>query len=115
MNALSKRTAVETASSAGNHSNAHGSNSLSRKDFERLAKFINSYSGIKMPPNKLTMVEGRLRRRLKAGLRDGVSLGRGTGLQRTVLAAQRSIAALGVFAAHEEGQQVLEAPAFRSP
>lgn len=45
---------------------AHGGNSLSRRDFEKLAKFIQGYSGIKMPPNKLTMVEGRLRRRLKA-------------------------------------------------
>jgi chemotaxis protein methyltransferase CheR len=39
---------------------------LSRKDFDRLAKFIHGYSGIKMPPNKITMVEGRLRRRLRA-------------------------------------------------
>jgi len=61
MNAISKNTAVGTASGSGSHAN-----SLSRKDFEKLAKFIQSYSGIKMPPNKLTMVEGRLRRRLKA-------------------------------------------------
>lgn len=47
------------------HGNSHG-NSLSRRDFDRLGKYIHSYSGIKMPPNKLTMVEGRLRRRLKA-------------------------------------------------
>ncbi len=32
----------------------------------RLARFISGYSGIKMPPNKITMVEGRLRRRLRA-------------------------------------------------
>jgi chemotaxis protein methyltransferase CheR len=42
------------------------SDALSRKDFDRLAKFIHDYSGIKMPPNKITMVEGRLRRRLRA-------------------------------------------------
>jgi len=59
MNAISSSTAVAAPSGSGH-------NSLSRKDFEKLAKFIQGYSGIKMPPNKLTMVEGRLRRRLKA-------------------------------------------------
>jgi len=39
---------------------------LSRRNFERLAKYINSYSGIQMPPTKLTMLEGRLRRRVRA-------------------------------------------------
>ncbi|MCF6369905.1 CheR family methyltransferase [Rhizobium halophilum] len=38
---------------------------LSRRNFERLAKYIYDYSGIKMPPNKVTMLEGRLRRRLR--------------------------------------------------
>jgi chemotaxis protein methyltransferase CheR len=67
MNAITKNTAMATAagSTRESHGSAHG-NSLSRKDFEKLAKFIHGYSGIKMPPNKLTMVEGRLRRRLKA-------------------------------------------------
>jgi chemotaxis protein methyltransferase CheR len=67
MNAVTRSTAVVSVSSSGRefHGSSHG-NSLSRKDFEKLAKFINGYSGIKMPPNKLTMVEGRLRRRLKA-------------------------------------------------
>lgn len=41
------------------------SDRLSRRDFSRLAQFINGYSGIKMPPNKITMVEGRLRRRVR--------------------------------------------------
>src|SRR5260221_8949635 len=40
---------------------------LKPRDFEKLAKFIHGYSGIKMPANKLTMVEGRLRRRLREG------------------------------------------------
>ncbi len=61
MNAITRNT----ASAGSGNPNSHG-NSLSRKDFEKLAKFIQGYSGIKMPPNKLTMVEGRLRRRLKA-------------------------------------------------
>lgn len=43
-----------------------GSSGLSRRDYERLGRFIQGYSGIKMPPNKITMLEGRLRRRLRA-------------------------------------------------
>nr|WP_246781450.1 CheR family methyltransferase [Rhodoblastus sphagnicola] len=39
---------------------------MSRGDFQRLAEFINAYSGIKMPDSKLSMLEGRLRRRLRA-------------------------------------------------
>lgn len=39
---------------------------LSPKDFRRLAAFIQEYSGIKMPEAKKTMVEGRLRRRVRA-------------------------------------------------
>jgi chemotaxis protein methyltransferase CheR len=40
---------------------------LTPRDFARLASFIHGYSGIKMPLNKLTMLEGRLRRRLRDG------------------------------------------------
>jgi chemotaxis protein methyltransferase CheR len=39
---------------------------LSRRNFDRLARLISDYSGIKMPPTKATMLEGRLRRRLRA-------------------------------------------------
>ncbi len=39
---------------------------LSAKNFRRLSAFVNSYSGIKMPDGKQTMLEGRLRRRLRA-------------------------------------------------
>jgi chemotaxis protein methyltransferase CheR len=39
---------------------------ISKRNFEKLAQFIYDYSGIKMPPTKLTMLEGRLRRRLRA-------------------------------------------------
>ncbi|MDB5526338.1 MAG: cheR-2 [Rhizobium sp.] len=39
---------------------------ISKRNFDRLAKFIYEYSGIKMPSTKLTMLEGRLRRRLRA-------------------------------------------------
>lgn len=39
---------------------------LSKRNFDRLARFIFEYSGIKMPPSKATMLEGRLRRRLRA-------------------------------------------------
>lgn len=38
---------------------------LSKRNFEALSKFIYRYSGIKMPLNKATMLEGRLRRRLR--------------------------------------------------
>ena len=39
---------------------------LSQRNFHRLASFIESYSGIKMPHTKVTMVEGRLRKRVRA-------------------------------------------------
>jgi len=39
---------------------------LGERDFRRLADFIQTYSGIRMPPNKMTLVEGRLRRRVRA-------------------------------------------------
>lgn len=39
---------------------------MSPADFRRLADFINGYSGIRMPPSKRVMVEGRLRRRLRS-------------------------------------------------
>lgn len=39
---------------------------ISKRNFDKLARFIYDYSGIKMPPSKLTMLEGRLRRRLRA-------------------------------------------------
>ncbi len=48
-----------------------GSGRLRRQDFARLAAFIEDYSGIKMPPTKITMVEGRLQRRVRAtGMRE---------------------------------------------
>lgn len=38
---------------------------LQQRDFQRLARYISEYSGIKMPLAKKVMVEGRLRRRLR--------------------------------------------------
>lgn len=38
---------------------------LSHRDFQQLAKFINGHCGIRMPPAKKVMVEGRLRRRVR--------------------------------------------------
>lgn len=38
---------------------------LRQSDFRRLAAFIQDYSGIKMPPAKITMLEGRLRQRVR--------------------------------------------------
>jgi chemotaxis protein methyltransferase CheR len=43
-----------------------GIDRLSQRDFEKLASIIQGYCGIKMPPTKKTMVEGRLRRRMRA-------------------------------------------------
>lgn len=45
---------------------AYEGDHISPRNFDLLAKFIYAYSGIKMPQSKLTMLEGRLRRRLKA-------------------------------------------------
>lgn len=39
---------------------------LSGHDFRRLAEFIQARSGIRVPPTKKTLVEGRLRRRVRA-------------------------------------------------
>lgn len=39
---------------------------LSERNFRRLAEFVHGYSGIRMPPTKKTMLEGRLRRRVRA-------------------------------------------------
>ena len=39
---------------------------LAEDEFARVAKFIQSTTGIKVPPSKKLMVEGRLRRRVKA-------------------------------------------------
>lgn len=39
---------------------------LSKRNFDALARYIYDYSGIKMPVTKITMLEGRLRRRLRA-------------------------------------------------
>lgn len=39
---------------------------LSQRHFRQLASFIEEYSGIKMPPVKKVMVEGRLRRRVRS-------------------------------------------------
>jgi chemotaxis protein methyltransferase CheR len=44
---------------------------LTAANFKRLAQFVQAYSGIKMPPTKKTMLEGRIRKRVRArGRRD---------------------------------------------
>jgi chemotaxis protein methyltransferase CheR len=60
-------TAAQVSEARGTSSSSLlGAGGLVRRDYDRLARFIQNYSGIKMPPNKITMVEGRLRRRLRA-------------------------------------------------
>lgn len=44
----------------------YGEDRISDRNFKRLAAFIYDYSGIKMPPSKRTMLEGRVRRRLRS-------------------------------------------------
>jgi len=53
---------ITNMSSLGNYFNAE----LGNKEFDRLSKFIMSEYGIKMPPEKKIMLQGRLQRRLKA-------------------------------------------------
>lgn len=45
---------------------------LSRRDFDRIARYIYAQAGIRLPPAKLTMIEGRLRRRVRATGRDSL-------------------------------------------
>jgi chemotaxis protein methyltransferase CheR len=61
MNALA-REPVEASSAEARA----GLDTLSDKNFKRLAELIHGYSGIKMPSGKRTMLEGRLRRRMRA-------------------------------------------------
>jgi chemotaxis protein methyltransferase CheR len=42
-----------------------GIDRLRQTDFRRLATLIQDYSGIRMPPGKITMLEGRLRHRVR--------------------------------------------------
>ncbi len=50
----------------GSQSSFHNANiNLSGKDFERVAIFIGDYVGIQLPESKHTLVEGRLRKRLR--------------------------------------------------
>lgn len=56
----------ETAIAAAMPSPAPGSDRLSRRNFKRLASYIYDQAGIKMPEGKMTMLEGRLRRRVRA-------------------------------------------------
>ena len=48
------------------YENNYYSDRLSRGDFSRLSHFIHSNIGIKMPWSKMTMVESRLRKRLRS-------------------------------------------------
>ncbi len=63
---------------------------LHPRDFERLAAFIQSVAGIKMPPSKHAMVEGRIRRRVSA-----------TGAQGFAAYCDR------VFAEGEQGDEIV--------
>jgi chemotaxis protein methyltransferase CheR len=58
---------VSSSSNASQNAAPHSlDDRLSKRNFDLLAKYIYNYSGIKMPQAKATMLEGRLRRRLRA-------------------------------------------------
>jgi chemotaxis protein methyltransferase CheR len=59
------RTDKKTTASHLKNDECH-SQGLSKNDFTRLSNFIQSRVGIKLPLSKLTMVETRIRKRLKA-------------------------------------------------
>lgn len=48
------------------HGAAPKTDTIGKRNFNALAKFIYEYAGIRMPPSKKTMLEGRLRRRQRA-------------------------------------------------
>ena len=45
---------------------ASAEDALSKRDFDQIARYIYAQAGIRLPPAKLTMIEGRLRRRVRA-------------------------------------------------
>ena len=45
---------------------AQAEDALSKRDFDQIARYIYAQAGIRLPPAKLTMIEGRLRRRVRA-------------------------------------------------
>jgi chemotaxis protein methyltransferase CheR len=57
---------MQTATATRDAGASPGPGRLSQRDFARLARFIQDYSGIKMPAGKITMLEGRLRARVRA-------------------------------------------------
>ncbi len=60
------KTGRDGVSASTLHETNSSSDEISRRNFERLSRFIYEYSGIKMPPSKRTMLVGRLRKRLRA-------------------------------------------------
>lgn len=62
---LSTVLAKEDLLAAAQYADPAPADQISARNFERLARYIYDYSGIKMPSSKRTMLEGRLRRRLR--------------------------------------------------
>ncbi len=63
-------TGAATLERGGNHGHhaprGDRDSGLSQRDFGRLSAFVHEHCGIKLPPSKKTMLEARLRRRLRA-------------------------------------------------
>jgi chemotaxis protein methyltransferase CheR len=72
MNALPSKTSAATSQDRQSIAAALG-DGLNSRNFERLSRYIYDYSGIKMPLAKKTMLEGRLRRRLRFVGIDGLN------------------------------------------
>lgn len=67
-------SALKTPATTGRQSTTSAlGDSLSSRNFDILSRYIYDYSGIKMPIGKKTMLEGRLRRRLRFVGIDGLN------------------------------------------
>lgn len=72
MRAFASKTSAALAEESRPSASTLG-DGLSPRNFELLARYIYDYSGIKMPVTKKTMLEGRLRRRLRFVGVDGLN------------------------------------------
>ncbi|KQW24219.1 chemotaxis protein CheR [Rhizobium sp. Root274] len=72
MIALALKTSATTGPERSSMASALG-DGLSARNFDLLSRYIYDYSGIKMPVTKKTMLEGRLRRRLRFVGIDGLN------------------------------------------
>ena len=58
--------ALALAERSNGRTGALSGDQIGAADFERLAALVNRETGIKLPPSKRLMIEGRLRKRMRA-------------------------------------------------